>query len=84
MRVSLAEHQYQQDHLVCYLPGTLPPGVHNGLPKKYRTIAKSLLYTWCQVYKQMPTRLSLEIVHFNITKGAQSDILSRYIVNSLR
>ena len=59
---------------MCYLPGTLMLGVHNGLSKKFATMAKSLMYTCYQMYKQMPTKLSPEIVHFNVTKGAKKDI----------
>lgn len=64
----------KMDHLVCYLPGTLALGVHNGLPSKYMSMAKSLMYTCYQMYKQMPTGLSPEIVHFNTTKSADRDI----------
>ena len=63
-----------KDHLVCYLPGTLMLGVRNGLSKKFALVAKNLMYTCYQMYKQMPTKLSPEIVHFNITKGAQKDM----------
>lgn len=65
---------YIQDHLVCYLPGTLMLGVHNGMSKKFISMAKNLMYTCYQMYKQMPTKLSPEIVHFNMTKGALKDI----------
>lgn len=63
-----------QDHLVCYLPGTLALAVHNGLPDKYFSIAKNLMYTCYQMYKKMPTRLSPEIVHFNMGEGDKEDI----------
>ena len=63
-----------QDHLVCYLLGSLALGVHNGLPKKFMTIARNLMYTCYQMYRQMPTGLSPEIVHFNTIPGATSDI----------
>ena len=59
---------------MCYLPGTLALATHNGLPKRFMTIAKNLMYTCYQMYKQMPTGLSPEITHFNITKGAKADI----------
>ena len=38
------------------------------------SIAKSLMYTCYQMYRQMPTGLSPEIVHFNMAKGADTDI----------
>ena len=63
-----------QDHLVCYLPGTLALAVHNGLPKKFLPIAKNLMYTCYRMYKDMPTGLSPEIVHFNMRAGAEEDI----------
>ena len=63
-----------QDHLVCYLPGTLALGVHNGLPAKYMAIAKNLIYTCYRMYKDMPTKLSPEIVHFNTEPGAAEDL----------
>jgi len=39
--------------------------VHNGLDKKYEKFAKDLLETCVQMYKQMPTGLSAELVYFN-------------------
>ena len=48
--------------------------VHNGLPKKFTSVAKNLMYTCYQMYKQMPTKLSPEIVHFNMTEGSTKDI----------
>lgn len=73
-RLSCMCHTHKQDHLVCYLPGTLALGTHNGLPRKFMNIARNLMYTCYQMYKQIPTGLSPEIVHFNITKGAAKDI----------
>ena len=67
-------HPPSQDHLVCYLPGTLALAVHNGLPKKFLPIAKNLMYTCYRMYKDMPTGLSPEIVHFNMRAGAEEDI----------
>ena len=56
---------FPQDHLVCFLPGTLMLAVHNGLDKKYEQFAKDLLETCVQMYKRMPTGLSAELVYFN-------------------
>ena len=70
-------HTHIQDHLVCYLPGTLALGVHNGLPQGYMTIAKKLIYTCYQMYRQMPTGLSPEIVHFNMSRKSKRDIYVR-------
>ena len=56
-------------------------GVHNGLSKKFTSIAKNLLYTCYQMYKQMPTHLSPEIMHFNLTKGATQDMYVKVCVH---
>ena len=72
--------EWKQDHLVCYLPGTLALAVHNGLPKKYMSIAKNLMYTCYRMYKEMPTGLSPEIVHFNTAPGAERDIYVKVCV----
>ena len=65
---------------MCYLPGMLALGVHNGLPKKFMPIAKNLMYTCYRMYKDMPTRLSPEIVHFNVEPGASEDIYVKVCV----
>ena len=38
------------------------------------TIAKKLIYTCYQMYNQMPTGLSPEIVHFNMSRKSKRDI----------
>ncbi len=63
-----------QDHLVCYLPGTLVLGVQNGLSKRFTSLAEKLMYTCYKMYETMPTGLSPEIAHFNITKTSKEDI----------
>ena len=64
-----------QDHLVCYLPGTLALAAHNGLSEnRFMGIAKDLMYTCYHMYKEMPTGLSPEIVHFNMNPAATKDI----------
>ena len=65
---------FSQDHLVCYLPGTLLLGVHNGLSRRFASIAEQLLFTCYKMYETMPTGLSPEIVHFNISKQSIQDI----------
>lgn len=65
---------YLQDHLVCYLPGTLLIGTRHGLPKEYISLATELMYTCYQMYEQMPTGLSPEIVHFNTSQHSTEDI----------
>lgn len=65
----------KMDHLVCFLPGTLMLGVHNGLDKKYEKFAKDLMETCVQMYSQMPTGLSPELVYFNQGPPSSDDIM---------
>lgn len=55
-----------QDHLVCFLPGTLALGAHHGLPAEHMELARALMETCYQMNRQMETGLSPEIVHFNL------------------
>ncbi|KAM4575763.1 mannosidase, alpha, class 1B, member 1b isoform 2-T4 [Odontesthes bonariensis] len=64
----------KMDHLVCFLPGTLALGAHNGLPAEHMNLAKQLMETCYQMYIQMETGLSPEIVHFNMHQGSTRDI----------
>ncbi|PWA18363.1 hypothetical protein CCH79_00009985 [Gambusia affinis] len=64
----------KMDHLVCFLPGTLALGAHNGLPADHMDLAKELMHTCYQMYVQMETGLSPEIVHFNMHQGSVRDI----------
>ncbi|XP_032367838.1 mannosidase, alpha, class 1B, member 1b isoform X2 [Etheostoma spectabile] len=64
----------KMDHLVCFLPGTLALGAHNGLPADHMDLAKQLMETCYQMYIQMETGLSPEIVHFNMHQGSTRDI----------
>ncbi|KAM9116759.1 endoplasmic reticulum mannosyl-oligosaccharide 1,2-alpha-mannosidase isoform 1-T1 [Pangshura tecta] len=61
----------KMDHLVCFLPGTLALGAHNGLTADHMGLAKALIETCYQMYAQVETGLSPEIVHFNL--HAQKD-----------
>ncbi|XP_024154541.1 endoplasmic reticulum mannosyl-oligosaccharide 1,2-alpha-mannosidase [Oryzias melastigma] len=65
----------KMDHLVCFLPGTLALGVHNGLPGDHMDLAVQLMETCYQMYKQMETGLSPEIAHFSLQGGAGQDII---------
>ncbi|KAM9437616.1 endoplasmic reticulum mannosyl-oligosaccharide 1,2-alpha-mannosidase isoform 1-T2 [Salvelinus alpinus] len=56
----------KMDHLVCFLPGTLALGAHNGLPEDHMELALQLMETCHQMYVQMETGLSPEIAHFNL------------------
>ncbi|XP_038011846.1 endoplasmic reticulum mannosyl-oligosaccharide 1,2-alpha-mannosidase isoform X2 [Motacilla alba alba] len=56
----------KMDHLVCFLPGTLALGAHNGLAADHMKLAETLIETCYQMYAQVETGLSPEIVHFNL------------------
>uniref|UniRef100_A0A3Q3L1T5 alpha-1,2-Mannosidase n=1 Tax=Labrus bergylta TaxID=56723 RepID=A0A3Q3L1T5_9LABR len=64
----------KMDHLVCFLPGTLALGAHHGLPADHMDLAKQLMEACNQMYVQMETGLSPEIVHFNMHEGSNRDI----------
>ena len=54
-----------QDHLTCFLPGTLILAVENGLPEYMKSFGEELLKTCYLTYKWNPTFLAPEITHFN-------------------
>ncbi|XP_018614917.2 endoplasmic reticulum mannosyl-oligosaccharide 1,2-alpha-mannosidase isoform X3 [Scleropages formosus] len=64
----------KMDHLVCFLPGTLALGAHNGLSAEHMDLAKRLMETCYQMYAQMETGLSPEIVHFNMVPHEGLDV----------
>nr|XP_021329067.1 endoplasmic reticulum mannosyl-oligosaccharide 1,2-alpha-mannosidase isoform X1 [Danio rerio] len=64
----------KMDHLVCFLPGTLALGAHNGLPADHMELAIQLIETCHQMYVQMETGLSPEIAHFNLQNHNGRDI----------
>ncbi|XP_027018619.1 mannosidase, alpha, class 1B, member 1b [Tachysurus fulvidraco] len=64
----------KMDHLVCFLPGTLALGAHHGLPTEHMELAQELMETCYQMYAQMETGLSPEIVHFNMQPGSTQDV----------
>lgn len=59
---------------MCFLPGVLALGAHNGLPADHMDLAKQLMKTCYQMYVQMETGLSPEIVHFNTHEGSSQDM----------
>lgn len=64
-----------QDHLVCFLPGTLALGAHHGLPADHMELARALMDTCYQMNRQMETGLSPEIAHFNLySQKAAKDV----------
>ncbi|XP_077986058.1 endoplasmic reticulum mannosyl-oligosaccharide 1,2-alpha-mannosidase-like isoform X2 [Glandiceps talaboti] len=64
----------KMDHLVCFFPGTLALGFYNGLSERHLDLSEALLYTCYQMYQQMPTFLSPEIVYFNTNVHGREDI----------
>ncbi|XP_066502351.1 endoplasmic reticulum mannosyl-oligosaccharide 1,2-alpha-mannosidase [Hoplias malabaricus] len=64
----------KMDHLVCFLPGTLALGAHNGLPADHMELAVQLMETCHQMYVQMETGLSPEIAHFNLQNDNGRDV----------
>ncbi|KAM9321965.1 endoplasmic reticulum mannosyl-oligosaccharide 1,2-alpha-mannosidase isoform 1-T2 [Pholidichthys leucotaenia] len=65
----------KMDHLVCFLPGTLALGAHNGLPGDHMDLAMQLMETCHQMYKQMETGLSPEIAHFSLQSSDGQDVV---------
>lgn len=59
---------------MCFLPGTLALGAHNGLPDDHMDLARQLMETCYQMYAQMETGLSPEIAHFNLQYPTGRDI----------
>jgi len=77
----------KMDHLVCFLPGLLALGHANGVGTALQSIpalpsgqgthldaAKAIMNTCVQMYKQQPTGLAPEIVHFHTASGSSSDM----------
>lgn len=59
---------------MCFLPGTLALGAHNGLPGDHMDLALQLMETCHQMYAQMETGLSPEIAHFNLQARDGRDV----------
>ncbi|XP_078406448.1 mannosidase, alpha, class 1B, member 1b [Cetorhinus maximus] len=72
----LSHNQFspKMDHLVCFLPGTLALGAHHGLNADHMELAKELMETCYQMYAQIETGLSPEIVHFNLSPHNSKDV----------
>lgn len=68
---------------MCFLPGTLALGAHNGLPGDHMDLAVKLMETCYQMYKQMETGLSPEIAHFNLQASDRRDIYVKVITNDV-
>lgn len=60
---------------MCFLPGTLALGYKNGMPESHMNLAKELMETCVQMYKQMGTGLSPEIAYFTEGAASHKDII---------
>lgn len=78
LKGSAKEFVPKMDHLVCYLPGTLALGVHNGLPNEHMRLAEELMETCYRTYSDRPTFLAPEITFFNI-QGVGSPNADMYV-----
>ncbi|KAI6651948.1 hypothetical protein LOD99_4827 [Oopsacas minuta] len=67
----------KMDHLVCFYPGTLTLGYYHGLSPEHLILGKELAYTCYQMYARTATKLSPEIVYFNLQSGGGEDIIIR-------
>ena len=71
------QYSPKMDHLVCFYAGTLALGYYHGLSKEHLTLGKELAYTCYQMYARTSTKLSPEIVYFNLEVGGKEDIIIR-------
>ena len=70
-----------QDHLVCFLSGTLVYGVVHGMPHSHLVIAEELADTCMEMYRHFPTGLSPEIVYFKVgDDGSPFDDLDAHVI----
>jgi len=65
---------YIQEHLACFLPGTLALGSMHGLGPVHLEMAANLTKTCYEMYASMPTGLSPEIAGMNVDPAGQKDI----------
>lgn len=59
----------KMDHLVCFLPGLLALGTHNGLPEKHMELAKEVAATCNHMYTEHVTGLAPEIAFWHPEAG---------------
>ena len=69
-----------QDHLSCFLPGTLALGVRNGMPESHMRLAEQLLETCYHMYIDQPTGLAPEISYFRIDEVITFSNLADYSI----
>ena len=64
-----------QEHLACFLPGTLALGYMAGVADdEHLKLAADLTRTCYEMYRSMPTGLSPEVVSMNTSPNAKDDI----------
>ena len=73
----------QQDHLVCFLPGTLALGTLYGAPPWHLVLAEDLIRTCMAMYHTF-TGLAPEIVKFDARKGLFISVRIRNILSLVR
>ena len=71
---------FSQDHLACFMSGTLALGSLHGLGKEHLDLAEELAYTCYQMYNRMATGLSPEITYFNLAPEAKEDLIVKVSV----
>ena len=64
-----------QEHLACFLPGTLALGHMHGLGGgDHLTMARELMRTCYEMYRRTHTGLSPEIVNMNMDNSQEDDM----------
>jgi hypothetical protein len=75
MRAAAAVAVCLQEHLACFLPGTLALGFLHGLGgQKHLRLAEALAGTCYEMYRRMPTGLSPEVAGMNLNPAATEDL----------
>ena len=65
-----------QDHLACFMAGTLALGSFHGLGgTDHLELAEKIADTCWQTYRRMPTGLSPEITYFNLAPAGKEDLI---------
>lgn len=72
---------FLQDHLACFIAGTLALGAMNGMPDSHLELARKIGSTCKRMY-QTATGLGPEIVYFNEIPGHTEDIRIKVYISS--
>lgn len=67
---------------MAFLPGTLALGAVHGCPDTHMELARDLIKTFYQMYKQMPTGLSPEIAYFSTGETSKTDIIVKVFITA--